>query len=66
MDTNAFINNIVMVSTKTKYTKQLSSARLIYYNREEVLNKERQQNKETTQNNSPPKPTSKEEIAKFY
>ena len=48
MDIETFVNNIIMVSTKIKYnTKQVTSAYLIYYNREEIVNKAKQQNIET-------------------
>lgn len=47
MSLEEFVNNVVMVSTKIKYnTKHLTSARLIYYNREEIVNKAKAQSQE--------------------
>lgn len=44
MSLEVFVNNVVMVSTKLKYnTKQVTSAKLIYYNWEEIVNKAKQQ-----------------------
>lgn len=47
MTLEEFVNNVIMVSTKLKYnTKQVTSAQLLYYNREEIVNKAKQQSAE--------------------
>lgn len=44
MSLDVFVNNIVMLSSRLKYnSKQVTSARLLYYNREEIVNKGRLQ-----------------------
>ena len=43
-DLQYFLQKIIELSSKTKYSKIMSSAKIIYYNRAEVINKSKQQN----------------------
>ena len=39
-----FLEAIIMLSTKVKYAKQISSAKSIYYNRADTVNKAKKEN----------------------